>query len=104
MRAQQTWELLTGRRGGTRGGAAEFSWDAVREDRHRENYLGHSVAAPKGRWQQNRDIHWYNRESTHGLDAKQRKQELADVKRAEQEAMETLLYVTADATDAVVIP
>lgn len=76
----------------------------MREDRHRENYLGHSVAAPKGRWQQNRDIHWYNRESTHGLDAKQRKQELADVKRAEQEAMETLLYVTADATDAVVVP
>ena len=28
-------------RGGTRGGRDQFSWDAVKLDPHRENYLGH---------------------------------------------------------------
>lgn len=30
---------------------AEFSWDDVKADKHRENYLGHSIKAPVGRWQ-----------------------------------------------------
>lgn len=30
---------------------AEFSWDEVKADKHRENYLGHSIKAPVGRWQ-----------------------------------------------------
>lgn len=30
---------------------AEFSWDDVKVDKHRENYLGHSIKAPVGRWQ-----------------------------------------------------
>lgn len=29
----------------------EFSWDDVKVDKHRENYLGHSIKAPVGRWQ-----------------------------------------------------
>lgn len=29
----------------------EFSWDDVKADKHRENYLGHSLKAPVGRWQ-----------------------------------------------------
>lgn len=56
--------------GGTRGGAdrtcaisacnlarlsdyvaLEFKWDDVKSDKYRENYLGHSVCAPVGRWQ-----------------------------------------------------
>ncbi|KAI3629109.1 hypothetical protein CBS9595_000181 [Malassezia furfur] len=82
------------RRGGTRGGQADFSWDVVREDKHRENYLGNSVAAPKGRWQQGRDILWYNRDtSARDADdaAEQRRQELLRVKQAEQDAMRELL-------------
>ena len=31
--------------------SAEFKWDDVKVDKHRENYLGHSVKAPVGRWQ-----------------------------------------------------
>ena len=27
-------------RGGTRGGKDQFQWDEVKEDKHRENYLG----------------------------------------------------------------
>lgn len=39
---------------GTRGGAGNFSWNAVKEDKHREYYLGHSVKAAAGRWQKNK--------------------------------------------------
>jgi hypothetical protein len=38
------------RNGGTRGGAAEFSWSDVKDEKYRENYLGHSLMAPVGRW------------------------------------------------------
>lgn len=38
---------------------SEFSWDDVKVDKHRENYLGHSVKAPVGRWQKGSDLHNY---------------------------------------------
>lgn len=37
--------------GGTRGGQDQFKWEDVKGDAHRENYLGHSLLAPVGRWQ-----------------------------------------------------
>ncbi|KAL0321970.1 UNVERIFIED_CONTAM: Multiple myeloma tumor-associated protein 2 [Sesamum calycinum] len=33
------------------GRNSEFTWDDVKVDKHRENYLGHSIKAPVGRWQ-----------------------------------------------------
>jgi len=72
-------------RGGTRGGQAEFKWSDVSADKDRENYLGHSINAPTGRWQKNKDVHWYNRDKNQTDD--ERKEELKKIKEAEAEAL-----------------
>ena len=54
-------------RGGTRGGQAHFDWKDVKADeKHRQNYLGHSVMAPKGRWAEGKDHLWYSRGKSGG--------------------------------------
>ena len=40
-----------GRFTGTRGGKDQFDWDDVKVDADREQYLGHSLVVPVGRWQ-----------------------------------------------------
>ncbi|MCO5565798.1 hypothetical protein L7F22_019473 [Adiantum nelumboides] len=90
-------------RGGTRGGAAYFSWDDVKKDKDRENYLGHSILAPTGRWQKNKDVTWYNKDKTQGesgsgTDAatEARKQELMAIKMREEEEMNKRLGIKTD--------
>lgn len=76
-------------RGGTRGGQAEFKWTDVSADKDRENYLGHSINAPTGRWQKNKDVHWYNRDVQQAED--ERAEEIRKVKEAEAEALSVAL-------------
>ncbi|KAL9631373.1 MAG: hypothetical protein Q9164_005931 [Protoblastenia rupestris] len=88
-------DLVAGvRKEGSRGGRGDFKWEDVKDDAQRENYLGHSLMAPVGRWQKNRDLSWYAKGDTSPAAlsaAEARKEELRKIKEAEQDALSEAL-------------
>ncbi|KAK2764964.1 hypothetical protein FQN54_008663 [Arachnomyces sp. PD_36] len=89
-------DLVAGvRKEGSRGGRDAFKWTDVKDSQHRENYLGHSLMAPVGRWQKGKDLTWYAKGDEGGDAAsraeEERKEEIRRVKEAEQDALSRAL-------------
>ncbi|KAL8731394.1 MAG: hypothetical protein Q9181_004332 [Wetmoreana brouardii] len=88
-------DLVAGvRKEGSRGGRDAFKWEDIKDNQHRENYLGHSLMAPVGRWQKNRDLSWYakgdaSQAATDAANA--RAEEIKRIKEAEQDALSEAL-------------
>lgn len=66
----------------------EFSWEDVKVDKHRENYLGHSLKAPVGRWQKGK---------IHGLTAFSR------VFIEQSSCIEQFLFVSLDSHLCIIV-
>lgn len=106
VRANLPSKMTEDVRGGTRGGRDRFSWDTLKSDPHRANYLGNSVRVPGNRFDQGkRDPFWYERSERiialtsaerKALKKEQSQRELEETKRLEEEAAQELAQKRAE--------
>lgn len=76
-------------RPGARGGRDQFSWDQVKEDKLRLNYLGSSIHGVPDKYKKGPDTFWYAKEPTNTT--LKSKNEIKNVKDKEKQMMESLL-------------
>ncbi|RKP21013.1 hypothetical protein ROZALSC1DRAFT_302, partial [Rozella allomycis CSF55] len=71
-------------RSGCRGGRDQFNWDKVKEDGHRTNYIGNSIKATVGRWQNNKDLSWWMKDKSQRQDIREEEKKAAKLSKTEQ--------------------
>lgn len=81
-------------RNGCRGGRGSFEWEAIRHDKHRQNYLGNSIHAPHSRYE--RDLYWYSRDDKPASVRDERTRLLQEELRSQKERESKLMefYLT----------
>lgn len=78
-------------RPGSRGGRDQFSWDQVKEDKQRSNYLGSSIHGLPDKFKKGPETFWYAKETKTIPEKKSEKSEIELLKEKEKMAMEMLL-------------
>ena len=77
-------------RPGARGGRDQVSWDQVKEDKQRLNYLGSSIHGVPDKFKKGPETFWYAKEQKTEPEAS-KKNEIEAIKSKEKQMMEVLL-------------
>eukprot|EP00924_Labyrinthula_sp_SR-Ha-C_P002658 maker-scaffold_13-snap-gene-3.62-mRNA-1 protein AED:0.00 eAED:0.00 QI:48/1/1/1/1/1/2/119/227 len=96
-------------RGPSRGGRENFSWEKTRMDAYKDNYIGHSVRAPRNGFDDKKDALWWSKKADQNSKKRKRgkidkeKQQLDDEKRRMKEIEQNMMK-TALATGSILPP
>lgn len=77
-------------RPGARGGRDQFSWDQVKEDKQRSNYLGSCIHGLPDKFKKGAETFWYTKE-TKSIPVTSAKEEIKNIKSKEKQLMDALL-------------
>lgn len=77
-------------RPGVRGGRDQFSWDQVKEDKQRSNYLGSSIHGVPDKFKKGPETFWYAKGKAQSA-SESKTSEIEAIKIKEKQMMEALL-------------